>query len=63
MHLIKKIFIPLPYITKKYKTMKKTTDTPPGQADALRKPHRRRSVKEISGMRKTVTNLKKTKKT
>ena len=34
--------------------MKKTTDTPPGQADALRKPHRRRSVKEISGTQKQV---------
>ena len=42
--------------------MKKTTDTLPGQADALRKPHRRRNIKEISGMQKTVTNLKKTKK-
>ena len=41
--------------------MKKTTDTPPGQADALRKPHRRRSVKEISGTRKTIINLKKKK--
>ena len=39
---------------KKYKIMEKTTDTPPGQADALRKPHRRRRVKEISGTRKQV---------
>ena len=38
--------------------MKKTTDTPPGQADALRKPHRRRSVKEISGTQKQVSIFK-----
>ena len=37
--------------------MEKTTDTPPGQADAPRKPHRRRSVKEISGTRKTSINV------
>ncbi len=29
MNLIKRIFIPLPYVTKKYKTMEKTADTPP----------------------------------
>jgi len=58
LHLIKKIFISLPYITIKYKTMERTTDTPPGKADAPRKPHRRRSVKEISGTRKTSINFK-----
>ncbi|WP_314952604.1 hypothetical protein, partial [Tannerella forsythia] len=30
LHLIKKTFIPLSYITIKYKTMERTTDTPPG---------------------------------
>ncbi len=34
--------------------MEITTDIPSGQADAPRKPHRRRSVKEISGTRKQV---------
>ena len=38
-------------------TMEITTDTPPGQAAAPRKSHRRRSVKEISGTRKAITNL------
>ncbi|KKY60891.1 hypothetical protein Tanf_10295 [Tannerella forsythia] len=35
LHLIKKIFIPLSYITKKYKTMEITADTPPDKPKRL----------------------------
>ena len=38
--------------------MEITADIPSGQADAPRKPHRRRNVKEISGTRKTSINFK-----
>ena len=54
LHLIKKNIYTFVVHNKKYKIMEKTTDTPPGQADALRKPHRRLSGKEISGTRKQV---------